>query len=102
MTSFFRLAASALAVGGVAVSAVAPAQAVDLSNYTYRPGGGTINGYVVEGILESGTYSEPDYIEIYGPAGKEEIVVLCSPFDWQSTGPNSATFVDGVARSWCF
>ena len=89
-------------IGTVATLAAAPAQAVDLSNYTYHPGGGHIQGYTVAGILESGSYSEPDYIEIYGPSGKEEIVVLCSPFEWQSTGPNTKAFVDRIARSWCF
>ena len=98
-----RFIASAYAgAASLAVLAAAPAQAVDLSSYTYHPGGGHIEGYTVAGILESGSYSLPDYIEIYGPSGKEEIVVLCSPYEWQSTGPNTQAFVDRIARSWCF
>ena len=86
----------------VAVLAAAPAGAVDLSDYTYHPGGGHINGYTVEGILESPSYGQPDYIEIYGPSGKEEILVVCAPYEWRSTGPNTEAFVDQIARSWCF
>ena len=88
--------------GAIATLAAAPAQAIDLSEYTFHPGGGHINGYTVEGILESPSMDQPDYIEIYGPSGKEEIVVLCSPFYWESTGPNTAAFSEATARQWCF
>lgn len=62
---------------------------------------GTIAGYRAE-ILDSGSYSGEDYIEVYGPAGKEQILVTCAPFDWQSSGPNTAQFVDRIAQKWCF
>ena len=62
---------------------------------------GTIDGYYAE-ILESGSYSEPDYIEVFGPRGKEQILVTCAPFDWRSSGPNTSEFVNQIAQSWCF
>lgn len=96
MTSFFRLAASALAVGGVAVSAAAPAQA---GTWSYD---GHIQGYTVESLYDSGSYSGTDIINIFGPNGKETITVTCSPYEWASYGPNTKTWIDSIARSWCF
>lgn len=90
MTILSRTAAALLPLSLLA----APVQA---SNYQE----GTINGYQSY-ILESGSYTEADVITTYGPQGKEIINVTCAPFDWQSTGPNTATFVDTIARTWCF
>lgn len=64
--------------------------------------GGHINGYVVDTIIDSGTYSGTDGIAIYGPHGREVIAVTCSPFNWSSRGPNSQAWVDRIARAWCF
>jgi hypothetical protein len=62
---------------------------------------GHINGYVAE-IEDSGSYSEPDFITVYGPEGEEFIIVTCAPFEWISHGPNRQPFVDSIARAWCF
>ena len=62
---------------------------------------GTILGYQAT-IIESGSFSKPDYIGIYGPHGLERLTVTCAPYDWSSTGPNSTEFVDSIAREWCF
>lgn len=62
---------------------------------------GTIAGYQAE-ILDSGSLSAPDLIEVYGPSGKEKITVVCRPFDWSSYGPNTSDFVDHIAQRWCF
>ena len=90
-----------LAVPVAAVTAVCGVLALagDAEAYEYRSG--TILGYQAE-ILDSGSYSEPDYIEVYGPYGKETILVTCAPYDWQSTGPNTADFVRQITRQWCF
>lgn len=96
--SFFKsIAAPLVAVG--AICGVIAATASDADASTYRSG--TILGYQAE-ILDSGSYSQPDYIEVYGPNGKEQIIVRCSPYDWQSTGPNSAEFVRQITHNWCF
>ncbi len=63
--------------------------------------GGNINGYVVS-IVESGSWSAPDFITVYGPKGKEQITVTCAPFDWSSYGPNTESFANSIASSWCF
>ncbi len=91
MKTFFFATAAAL----VGVASVTPAEAT--------PGiqSGTINGYEAT-IIESGSYSRPDYIGIYGPHGLDRITVTCAPFNWESHGPNSAEFIDAIARSWCF
>lgn len=91
MKTFFQIAASvALA------SALIPAAEA-------TPGiqEGTINGYRVT-IIESGAYDRPDHIGVYGPHGLERITVVCAPYDWDSYGPNTNEFIDGIARSWCF
>jgi hypothetical protein len=62
---------------------------------------GQIQGYVVE-IVESGSWSAPDFITVYGPRGKEQITVTCSPFDWSSYGANSTAFANSIAYDWCF
>lgn len=62
---------------------------------------GQIQGYTVD-IVESGSWSAPDFITVYGPKGKEQITVTCAPFDWSSYGANTTSFVDGIARAWCF
>jgi len=90
-----------LAVPVAAVTAVCGVLALtgDAEAYEYRSG--TILGYHAE-ILDSGSYGEPDYIEVYGPNGKEEIYVTCAPYDWKSVGPNTAEFVGRITRQWCF
>ena len=62
---------------------------------------GNIKGYRAQ-VVESGSYQAPDFITVNGPRGQEKITVTCSPFDWQSYGPNTATWTDGIARAWCF
>ena len=64
-------------------------------------GTGTINGYEVI-TVDSGSYDKADSITVWGPQGIESITVTCAPFDWKSHGANTAEFVDGIARSWCF
>lgn len=93
--------AKSIAVPVAAVGAICGILALtsDAEASTYRSG--TILGYHAE-ILDSGSYSEPDYIEVYGPNGKEQIIVRCSPYDWQSTGPNTADFVRRITQQWCF
>jgi len=93
--------AKSIAVPVAAVTAVCGVLALagDAEAYEYRSG--TILGYQAE-ILDSGSYSEPDYIEVYGPNGKEEIYVTCAPYDWKSVGPNTADFVRRITQSWCF
>lgn len=62
---------------------------------------GQINGYTVD-VVESGSWSAPDFITVYGPQGKEQITVTCAPFDWSSYGANSEAFVNSIASEWCF
>ena len=94
--SFFRSIAIACAPVA-AITALLVATNAEAEQYR----SGTINGYQAE-ILDSGSYDKPDFISIYGPAGREQILVTCAPFDWRSKGPNSADFVDSIAREWCF
>ena len=95
MNFFKSVIAATLPVGIIcAALSSAPAKA---ENYQE----GTILGYQAY-ILESGSYSLPDYMLVYGPQGEETIKVVCAPFDWQSTGPNSVQFVEAVTREWCF
>ena len=91
MKTFFLTTAAVL----VGAASVTPAEAT--------PGiqNGTINGYESI-IVESGSYSRPDFITVYGPHGEEQITVTCAPFNWDSYGPNTTSFVDSIARSWCF
>ena len=62
---------------------------------------GQIQGYTVE-IIESGSWSAPDFITAYGPKGKEQITVTCAPFDWSSYGANTESFANSIAYDWCF
>ena len=62
---------------------------------------GQINGYRVD-VVESGSWSAPDFITVYGPRGKEQITVTCAPFNWSSYGANTESFVNSIASSWCF
>jgi len=62
---------------------------------------GSIRGYRVN-VLDSGSRAKPDYIEVYGPRGLEQIIVTCSPFDWSANGPHTAQFADYIADAWCF
>ena len=64
-------------------------------------GTGHIDGYTVD-VVESGSWSAPDFITVFGPRGKEQITVTCAPFKWSSYGANSEAFVDSIARAWCF
>ena len=85
-------AATALAVATTSLGAlVAPSEARV----------GQISGYTVD-VVESGSWSAPDFITVYGPKGKEQITVTCAPFDWDSYGANSSEFVNSIARAWCF
>lgn len=87
MNLFSKIALATLAAGSLAI----PASARE----------GHINGYTVN-IVDSGSYDAPDFITVYGPAGKEQITVTCAPFKWNSYGSNTESFVDGIARAWCF
>ena len=62
---------------------------------------GTISGYRAT-VMESGSYNRPDFIEVYGPNGKETIKVTCAPYDWNSYGANSANWAGTIAEAWCF
>lgn len=86
----------ALALAG-AVAVVASTAPVQASEYRE----GRIAGYQ-SFVLDSGSYGAPDYMYVYGPNGREFVTVVCAPFDWKSTGPNSAAWVDRIAREWCF
>ncbi len=90
--NFKTLTVSTISFAALALGAfVTPSQARD----------GHINGYTVN-VVESGSYSAPDFITVYGPEGKEQITVTCAPFDWSSYGSNSADFVEDIASEWCF
>lgn len=89
--NLLKIAAPLAIAGAVA----APAQAEVIRN-------GHIQGYFTPYIYNSPTRANWDRINIEGPYGLEEIRVRCAPFDWESTGPNTANFVDSIARSWCF
>lgn len=95
--SLLKSVAPPLAIIGTVCAVLAssaPAEA-----YEYREG--TIDGYRAE-ILDSGSYDALDLIYVWGPNGKEEIFVQCSPYRWESTGPNTQSFVEQVTQSWCF
>ena len=83
----------------IATAALCTLDAV--SAVSAEAGTGTINGYEVI-TVDSGSYSRADSITVWGPRGVESISVTCAPFDWQSHGPNTADFVDSIARTWCF
>lgn len=91
-TRFFTaLAASAVGLTGVTVLDATPAKAAT----------GTIAGYQAT-VVDSGSYSQPDSITVYGPNGSETITVTCAPFAWRSYGANTKQFADMIAREWCF
>ena len=94
--SFPKSLIAAVALCGALIPS---ANATDFTNHDFREG--TIGGYRA-GILDSGSYGVEDYIEVHGPRGKEQIWVQCSPFDWQSKGPNSSAFANHIAEQWCF
>lgn len=96
MSLLKSIAVPAAVVGAVCgvLAATAPAESSE-----YREG--TINGYQSY-ILDSGSYSKPDYMIVYGPRGEETISVTCSPFYWEATGPNTKSWVREIAKSWCF
>ena len=83
-----------IALASLALAATSPANAAE-------PRSGHIDGYTVS-IIESGSWDAPDFITIYGPAGKEQLTVTCAPFKWNSYGANTEEFVNAIARSWCF
>lgn len=64
--------------------------------------GGHIQGFYTPYIYESPNRSTWDRIHVEGPYGLEEIRVRCAPYDWESTGPNTAAFVERITSSWCF
>ena len=86
----------------IATAALCTIDAVGVSA-TAKAGGraGLINGYRVT-VIDSGRMDRADSIQAYGPNGVELITVTCAPFDWNSYGANSATWVDRIAESWCF
>lgn len=91
---FKKIIASTLAISALGAPA---ALAEDIRHYDV-----TIGGYYAPYVLESPTRGEYDGILVDGPAGREQIVVRCAPFDWEAKGPNSSEFVNHIARSWCF
>lgn len=91
--SLTRLVTSAVMATSVLFGTV-PAEAQDITR-------GTIRGYSAA-VIQSGSMYEPDLIEIDGPYGTEVITVTCRPFDWKSTGPNNAGWVNSIANEWCF
>ncbi len=91
MKTFFQIA-TVLATAAALVPAVEATPGIQ---------NGHIDGYEAV-IVESGSYSAPDFITVYGPRGKEQITVTCAPYNWDSYGANTAQFVDQIARSWCF
>ena len=62
---------------------------------------GHINGYTVD-VVQSGSWSAPDFITAYGPSGPEQITVTCAPFKWNSYGANTEAFANAIANEWCF
>ena len=94
--SFFR----SLAIACAPVIAVTSILAASSAN-AGRATSGHIRGYQVN-IIDSGSRDRADYIEIFGPYGREQLVVTCAPYDWNSNGPHTAEFVDYIARGWCF
>jgi hypothetical protein len=95
--SLFKSVLPPLVVVGTVCAALAHAPSAE----AYELRSGTILGYQAE-ILDSGSYSDPDLIAIYGPYGREDIVVTCAPYDWGSSGPNTQSFVEQVTQEWCF
>lgn len=96
MSALRSIGIASIPVGIVCITlaATTPAEA-----YEYREG--NILGYHAE-VLDSGSYSEPDLLYVYGPGGKEEIFVTCAPYNWASTGGNTQSFVEQVTQEWCF
>ena len=88
-----RLLTSCVMVSSVIFNAMPEAKAEMVT--------GNINGYRAT-VMQSDTMAEPDFMEVYGPQGKETIKVVCAPLDWESNGPNTANWVDSIAEEWCF
>jgi hypothetical protein len=86
-----------------AISAATLLSIASLSPLEASAGGrrGHINGFTVD-VVESGSWSAPDFITVYGPSGPEQITVTCAPFSWSSYGANSEAFADAIATEWCF
>lgn len=86
-----------------AISAATLLSIASLSPLGASAGGrrGHINGFTVD-VVESGSWSAPDFITVYGPNGPEQITVTCAPFSWSSYGANSEAFADAIATEWCF
>ena len=84
------IALASLAATTAFVGAAAPAMA------------GHIGGYEVTYLYDSGAFHTWDNMNVVGPNGLEYITVRCAPFNWESSGPNSAEWVDSIARQWCF
>ena len=84
----------------IATAALCSLDAVQTLSAKAEINHGTIGGYQAT-VFQSGSYSAPDYIEIVGPKGKETISVTCAPYDWKSTGPNTAAWVGSIASQWC-
>ena len=61
---------------------------------------GRIEGYDAT-VVQSGSMQRPDFITIQGPRGEEQITVTCSPFDWNSYGPNTVQWVNRISAAWC-
>lgn len=85
----------------IATAALCTADAVTALSAKAEINRGTVAGYQAT-VFQSGSMDKPDFIEIYGPAGKESIKVTCAPYDWSSTGPNTAQWVESIAQNWCF
>ena len=84
----------------IASAALCTADAVTALSAKAEVTRGTIGGYTAT-VMQSGSYSQPDLIDIIGPNGREVITVTCAPYDWKSTGPNSAAWVGSIASKWC-
>lgn len=84
------------------LSTLAPLAFVPTANAQEIHTDGQILGYPVHFIVEGRTRSDLDVITIEGPQGAETVNVTCSPFNWNSYGPNTAETVDAIARAWCF
>jgi len=84
----------------IATAALCTADAVSALSAKAEITRGTINGYQAT-VMQSGSYNQADLIDIIGPNGKETISVTCAPYDWKSTGPNTAAWVGSIASHWC-
>lgn len=95
--SLLKSIAVPTAVVGAVCGLLAASAPSDASGYQE----GTIAGYQAH-VLNSGSYSGIDYLDVAGPKGVERITVICAPYNWHSTGPNSVAWVELIANAWCF